>query len=382
MSGTCCDKQTSPRRPDDQGSRQTGRAACCDAALSAPRRGPGVEWLDTPAGKVPRVATELTWRERLGAFRMRFGLGRMKYTVEPGIYAVGSPAPASPVLVSANYKLSFDHLRVNLAGLDAWIMVLDTKGINVWCAAGGGLFGTDEIVRRIEATRLADIVSHRKLIVPQLGATGVSAHEVRKRSGFTVVYGPVRAADVTAFLDAGMKATPQMRRVRFPLRDRVVLVPVELVMGAKWAVLIGACLAILAGLGRGGYSTERIASAGLLAGILFLGVFAASVVLVPVLLPWLPGRAFAVKGAWLGAAMAAGVGAYAWAYPGALGSRLAAAAWLPLIPALTSFIALNFTGASTYTSLSGVRLETRIALPIQALFAVAGAGLWIAGRFM
>ena len=362
---------------------------CCGAATEVPSLpaspgaiGPGVEWLDTPAGKVPRVATELTWRDRLGAFKVRTGIDRTKYAVEPGIYAVGAPAPASPVLVSANYKLSFDHLRSRLVGLDAWIMVLDTKGINVWCAAGKGRFGTDEIVRRIEATRLAEVVSHCRLIVPQLGSSGVCAHEVRKRSGFTVVYGPVRAADITAFIDAGMKATPEMRRVRFPLRDRVVLIPVELVMGAKKAIFVAACLVVLAGLGGGGYSVERVISDGLRAACLFLGAFAAGVVLVPMLLPWLPGRAFSVKGAWLGAAMAAGIGAYAWACPGGLGSWLATAAWLLVIPAMTSFIALNFTGASTYTSLSGVRLETRIALPIQAVFVVAGVGLWLAGRFV
>ena len=79
----------------------------------------------------------------------------MDYRVEPGLYAVGSPTADSPVLVSANYKMSFDRLRSALPGVDAWILVLDTKGINVWCAAGKGTFGTDELVRRIEAARAA-----------------------------------------------------------------------------------------------------------------------------------------------------------------------------------------------------------------------------------
>ena len=80
-----------------------------------------------------------------------------------------------------------------LAGVDAWILVLDTKGINVWCAAGKGTFGTGELVHRIGSVGLAGIVSHRKIIVPQLGAPGVSWPEVLRRSGFTVEYGPVRA---------------------------------------------------------------------------------------------------------------------------------------------------------------------------------------------
>ena len=94
----------------------------------------------------------------------------MNYRVEPGLYAVGQPDPQSPVLVSANYKLSFDRLRCRLAGLSVWILVIDTNGINVWCAAGKGTFGADEIVRCVESSRLSEVVAHRTLIVPQLGA--------------------------------------------------------------------------------------------------------------------------------------------------------------------------------------------------------------------
>ena len=123
------------------------------------------------------------------------------------------------MLVTANFKMSFDFLRSRLTGRDAWILVLDTKGVNVWCAAGKGTFGTDELLRRVAAVRLADIVSHRKLIVPQLGATGVSAYQVHERSEWHVKFGPVRAKDLPAYLDAGTKATPGMRRVRFTLVD-------------------------------------------------------------------------------------------------------------------------------------------------------------------
>jgi len=66
---------------------------------------------------------------------------RMSYAISPGLYAVGNPTKESDVFVSANYKLSFDVLRRELKGFNAWILVLDTKGINVWCAAGKGTFG-------------------------------------------------------------------------------------------------------------------------------------------------------------------------------------------------------------------------------------------------
>ena len=117
----------------------------------------------------------------------------MNYKVDPGLYALGKPDDKAPVVVTANYKMTFDRLREALTGQDLWILVLDTKGINVWCAAGKGTFGTKELIERIESSGLADIVSHRDLILPQLAGPGVSAHVVKKSSGFKVIYGPIRA---------------------------------------------------------------------------------------------------------------------------------------------------------------------------------------------
>jgi acetyl-CoA decarbonylase/synthase complex subunit gamma len=306
----------------------------------------------------------------------------MDYRLEPGLYAVGGPTADSPVLVSANYKMSFDRLRSALPDVDAWILVLDTKGINVWCAAGKGTFGTDELVHRIEAARVPEIVSHHTVIVPQLGAPGVAAHEVRKRTGFRVVYGPVRAGDVPAFLRAGMKTTPEMRRVEFPLRDRLAVVPVELVMGAKYVLLTMAVLLALSGLGPDGYAASRILARGLPSAALLLGAFVAGTVFGPLLLPWLPGRALSAKGTWIGLAMVAGLGAYMLTGSPAMPDWFAWSAWAILLPVTTSFVLMNFTGATTYTSLSGVRREMRVAVPIQAIAAVAGVLLWIVARFV
>lgn len=338
--------------------------------------------IKTAAGDVPRVATTLRFADRLGSWQARWGIRRMRYQVEPGLYAVGRPTANSPVLLSANYKMSFDHLRSQLARRDAWILALDTKGINVWCAAGKGTFGTGEIVRRSEAAQLGKIVTHRTLVAPQLGAPGVSAHEVQQRSGFRLRYGPVRAEDIPTYLDAGMEATSEMRQVRFPFGDRIALAPMELVGWAKYALLVVAAIFLLAGLGPGIYSLSRVASDGLRYAILFLGAYLAGAVLTPALLPWLPGRAFSHKGAWAGLVFALPLEIYAWVRPGLFEDWLSAVAWLLIIPAVASFLGMNFTGSSTYTSLSGVRREMRIAVPIQVACVVVGIGLWLAGRFV
>src|SRR5512147_120791 len=172
--------------------------------------------------------SELTFANHWEYFLARWAVNRGGHRVVPGLYALGNPTPDAPVFVTANYTLSFDALRSALGGLDSYLLVLDTKGINVWCAAGKGTFGTDELVRRIEATRLHEVVNHRVLILPQLGAPGVAAHEVKQRAHFKVEYGPVRAEDLPEYLKT-RKATPEMRQVRFDIKDRIALIPVEFV---------------------------------------------------------------------------------------------------------------------------------------------------------
>ena len=334
--------------------------------------------VDTPAGPVPRVHSRIGSRDLLGRWKVRWGIGRDRYRVAPGLYALGAPDGDAPVLVTANYKLTFDVVRRDWTGLDAWILVLDTQGVNVWCAAGEGTFGTEEVIRRVTEARLAEVVNHRRLILPQLGAPGVAAHEVRKGCGFSVVYGPVRSRDIRSFLDAGMKASPAMRRVDFPTIDRLVLTPIEitgLLRPAGWAA-VG--LFLLAGVGPGVFSLgaawERgfAAVAALAAGIL------AGAVVTPALLPWLPGRAFSVKGGLTGGILAAC--AVMW-QRGSLETP-AALALLLAMTAVSSFVAMNFTGATPFTSPSGVEKEMRRALPVQAGLTVLAGLLWVGGAFI
>lgn len=140
--------------------------------------------------------------------------------VPPGLYALGQPSEADPVVVTANYKMSYDLVRQALKGRNCWLLVLETYGINVWCAAGKGTFGTGELVRRIESSGLAQVVTHRRLILPILGAAGVSAHAVAKRSGFHVSYAAIKAGDLPRYLDNNMATTPQMQELSFTFYER------------------------------------------------------------------------------------------------------------------------------------------------------------------
>jgi CO dehydrogenase/acetyl-CoA synthase delta subunit len=331
--------------------------------------------VETPAGKVPRIEPSWDRADYVGTFKARWGVGRMNYRVDPGLYALGNPDEASPVLVTANYKMSFDRLRKALPGIGAWILVLDTKGINVWCAAGKGSFGTMELVNRMESSALSKVVSHRQIILPQLAGPGVAAHLVKKLSGFKVIYGPIRAEDLPEFLRNGFKATPEMRIKSFPMGERIVLIPVELVGALKVAIVVIPILILLSGLLGPLDFTANVLNHGLLAAAAVLTAVFCGAVLTPVLLPWLPGRPFSLKGLPLGILGAAflllwGRGWTAKSFPEML-------AWFLFVPAAAAYLAMNFTGASTYTSLSGVKKEIRWALPFEIAASVAGLGLWV-----
>lgn len=318
-----------------------------------------------------QLSTDLTWRDIAGGFRVRCGFGRNGYRVAPGLYSIGTPGPDSAVLVTANYKLTVDTVRRELGGVDAWLLVLDTKGVNVWCAAGKGTFSTGELVRRIQASGLAQVVRHRHLVLPQLSATGVAAHEVKRATGFSVHYGPVRARDVRAYLAAGKKATPEMRRVTFDWKDRLAVAPVEVTSKLKAALVAVAVLAALQLLSTGSITAHLAADAAP-----FLAALLTGGILVPLLLPWLPSRSFALKGAVAGLPVVAGsLAAIPMGRIEGLGVGL-------LVTAITSYMALTFTGSTTFTTLSGVRLEVRRALPLIIAAAGAGAVLRIAGAFI
>lgn len=303
------------------------------------------------------TGSELGGRERSDHIKARIGIDRMGHRVRPGLYALGAPERSSPVVVTANYSLSFDALRSSLPGRNVWILVLDTKGINVWCAAGKGTFGTGELIKAVQATDLASKVDVRTLILPQLGAPGVSAHEVRKGCGFKVEYGPVRAEDLPAYLDTG-ECTEGMRTVRFNMRDRLVLAPVE-VRNYLWFML----LLLLAALFVPFY------------GLLAMTITLAGIFLFPALLPLLPGKELSLKGMTLGAIVVTPFALYQLLmWSGGFVIAAVAAEYLMSI-AWLGYIGLNFTGSTTFTSRTGVRREIFAYIPWMAGMALVGGAL-------
>ena len=336
------------------------------------------DFSETPVGPVPRVGTSLNFPDFAGTLRARLGVSRDRYRVAPGLYSVGLPGAESPVLVTANYKLSFDSLRKELASIDAWILVLDTSGINVWCAAGKKTFSTEEVIRQVNRVGLDRVVSHRELFLPQLGAPGVSSQAVKKECGFKVIWGPIRASDLKLFLTNGRKAETKMRQLTFSIGERIVLIPVELSLIVKPSLAILLAVFILSGISPDIFSFSGAWFRGLNGALAYLLGLLAGAVVVPTLLPWLPMRQFYLKGILTGLV----AGLFVILSLGANITRLESLTLLLLTTVVSSYAAMNFTGATPFTSPSGVEKEMRQAIPIQIVAIVAATIAWVAAPFI
>jgi ferredoxin len=145
-----------------------------------------------------------------------------------GLIKLGKPDRHSPVLLTGNYILTVSRLKRALAGINAFLLVANSRGINVWCAATGGHLTAHEVISVLKTSGIEQLVDHEKVILPQLAATGVEATMVKERCEWQVIWGPVYARDIPAFLGAGFQKTPAMRQVEFPWKQR-------LEMAVAWA---------------------------------------------------------------------------------------------------------------------------------------------------
>lgn len=141
--------------------------------------------------------------------------------VPTGLRRIGNPGPDAPVLVTCNFYIAVRRLIRALQGIDLWLLVADSKGVNVWCAAGGDEFNTQSVVSVVKTSGIGELVDHRKLILPPLGAPGIIAKELKDRTGWSVRWGPVRGGDIPQYLRAGQKRSEPMKRVTYNWFERL-----------------------------------------------------------------------------------------------------------------------------------------------------------------
>jgi NAD-dependent dihydropyrimidine dehydrogenase PreA subunit len=171
----------------------------------------------------------------LPAYLRDTALRLLPHRAGTGLVRIGSPGLDSPVLLTCNFTLTVRRLRDVLRGRDAWLLVANSRGINVWCAAGGGHLTHHEVIAVLRTSGIDELVSHRELVLPQLGATGIQRQAVEQATGWRGRWGPARLEDLPAYLDRQSKATTASRRMRFPLFERLEM---SVAMGL-WMALVG-----------------------------------------------------------------------------------------------------------------------------------------------
>ncbi len=153
-----------------------------------------------------------------------------------GLIKIGNPDRSSPVFLTGNFCLTIERVKQALKGLDCYLLIANSNGINVWCASAGGHLTNHDVINTLKTTRIEELVDHRNIILPQLAATGIDANEIKRATGWHVIWGPVRAADIKQFINNGFKKTAEMRRVKFTPRDRIEMAimwafPISIIAG-------------------------------------------------------------------------------------------------------------------------------------------------------
>jgi NAD-dependent dihydropyrimidine dehydrogenase PreA subunit len=163
-----------------------------------------------------------------------------------GLRAVGHPGPDAPVLLTGNYTLTVRRLTERLVGTDCWLLVANSRGINVWCAAGGGHLTHHDVIAALRTSGVGERVRHREIILPQLAATGIERRAITAATGWRARWGPARLEDLPAFLARGCRSDRRWRFMRFPAWERIE-------MASVWALPMTLTAGLIFGL-IGGWS--------------------------------------------------------------------------------------------------------------------------------
>jgi len=157
-----------------------------------------------------------------------------------GLIKTGDPDEGSPVFLTSNYCVTVERVKrvLEKRGIDSYLLIANSRGINVWCSAAGGHLTNHDVISALKTTGIEKLVNHRNVILPQLAAAGIEAKIIKEKTGWNVMWGPVYAKDIPDFIENNFRKTPEMREVRFPLGHRIE-------MGVMWAFPFSIMVAIM-----------------------------------------------------------------------------------------------------------------------------------------
>ncbi len=268
------------------------------------------------------------------------------HSLPPGLYFTGASGKPeeiakTQILVTCNNFLSVFLLARRIRPRSVRILVVDTEGINVWCSAGKGRFSASEILDKARRARLLKQGERTRMILPKFSLSGVRITELEEE-GIDPVIGPLYAKDVPAFLDNGARSDRIDDRVHFDFKSRSFT---ALPTAVQFFLYFSGAYVLLFG-----YAGEWIIWSAVILAFLY-----------PLLLPYFPGRLFAVKGISMGI-IASLIAIALFLYKG-VGVHIFLSSVLFLL-ATSIFIALSCTGNSAISNYSSVRKEIARFLPV------------------
>jgi acetyl-CoA decarbonylase/synthase complex subunit gamma len=125
---------------------------------------------------------------------------RKPVAVEPGLRTFGAPSEKSPVMFTTNFALTYYTVASDIesAGIDSYLLVVDTEGIAVDSAVAGRKLTAGKVAEVVKETQVEEKVNHRKLIIP--GKAARLSGEIEEASGWEVLVGPRDSSDIPKFL--------------------------------------------------------------------------------------------------------------------------------------------------------------------------------------
>lgn len=315
-----------------------------------------IDQVDIDGLQVPVLSRDMKLKDNIATAMVRCGINRYTYEVPTGLYLIGELEHAKDVIVTCNYKLTIDVLRTSIKSRGVFILVLDTFGINVWCAAGKSTFASKELIYQIVKNDIKKKLKIRKVILPQLGATSMEPSIIRKMSGLSVVYGPVRAEDIDEFLENSYSCSEDMRTVDFPLKERLKLTPLEFIQSIKYILISVIAFLLYSALF---FESSDILHITMYNSLSILVLTLIGTIIFPAMINILPFKWFSLNNILLSLPIIIGF-AYYETLNDINPSIYVALALIIVRLMYSAFIAFRFTGSTTFTSFSGAKHEGKM----------------------
>jgi acetyl-CoA decarbonylase/synthase complex subunit gamma len=120
--------------------------------------------------------------------------------VKAGIYEVGKPGNASPLLFTSNFSLTFFTVQgdIEKSKVPVFLMVLDTEGLSVMTAFAAGKLTPEMVQKSLDESGIKAKVTHKKIIIP--GIVARMSGKLGELTGWEVVVGPRDSSGIPSFM--------------------------------------------------------------------------------------------------------------------------------------------------------------------------------------